>query len=122
VRNATLFPVLAEMVFLLGFHGSELDLNYSARPLARMMAQQAPDAQTVAVSNVRRDLVYGLAFYRNREPVDYASAGVPAGEHLLVVPSRDNTSLEHWLRGRIYVPLFLYQPQGLEVYRVYPAQ
>ena len=122
VRNATLFPILAEMVFLLGFHGRELDLNYSARPLARMMAQQAPDALTIAVHDVRRDLVYGLAFYRNQEPVDYARAGVPPEEHLLVLPSQDTATLDQWLRGRIYVPLFLYQSQGLEVYKVYPAQ
>ncbi len=49
VRNATLFPVLAAMVFLLGFHGKDLDLNYSARPLAREMQQQAPDIRPVVV-------------------------------------------------------------------------
>jgi 4-amino-4-deoxy-L-arabinose transferase-like glycosyltransferase len=122
VRNATLFPVLAEMVFLLGFHGSELDLNYSARPLARKMQLQAPEADTVAVHNVRRDLVYGLAFYRNQEPVNYERNGVPQEEHLLVLPSHDTATLERWLKGRVYEPLFLYQSQGLEVYKVYPAQ
>ena len=59
------------MVFLLGFHGRDLDLNYSARPLAREMQQQAPDVRQVAVENVRRDMVYGLAFYRNEQPIDY---------------------------------------------------
>ena len=122
VRNATLFPVIAEMIFLLGFHGSELDLNYSARPLAREMHQQAPEAQTVAVHDVRRDLVYGLAFYRNEEPVDYEKTGVPPEEHLLVLPSHDTATLEQWLKGRVYEPLFLYQSQGLEVYKVLPAQ
>jgi len=122
VRNATLFPVIAEMVFLLGFHGSELDLNYSARPLAREMKQEAPEAQTVAVHDVRRDLVYGLAFYRNEEPIDYEKNGVPPEEHLLVLPSHDTATLDRWLKGRVYEPLFLYQSQGLEVYKVLPAQ
>jgi 4-amino-4-deoxy-L-arabinose transferase-like glycosyltransferase len=121
VRNATLFPVLAEMVFLLGFHGSELDLNYSARPLTRMMQQQAPQADTVAVHNVRRDLVYGIAFYRDEEPIDYEKNGVPEEEHLLVLPSHDTAFLQKWLQGRVYEPLFLYQSQGLEVYKVLPA-
>ena len=49
VRSATLFPVLAALVFLLGFHGKDLDLNYSARPLAREMQQQAPEVRPVAV-------------------------------------------------------------------------
>jgi 4-amino-4-deoxy-L-arabinose transferase-like glycosyltransferase len=119
VRNATLFPVLGGMVFLLGFHGRDLDLNYSARPLARQMQQQAPDVRLIAVQNVRRDMIYGLAFYRNEEPIDYQKDGVPADQHLLVIPSRETAQLDRWLSGRVYEPLFLYQSQGLAVYKVY---
>ena len=119
VRNATLFPVLAAMVFLLGFHGHDLDLNYSARPLARQMQQLAPGVRPVVVHDVRRDMVYGLAFYRNEEPLDYAKDGVPYGEHLLVIPSRETSQIDQWIPGRVYAPLFLYPEQGLAVYRVY---
>jgi hypothetical protein len=122
VRNATLFPVLAAMVFLLGFHGKDLDLNYSARPLAREMQQLAPNVRPVAVENVRRDLIYGIAFYRNEEPIEYSKDGIPAGEHLLVMPANETPQLEHWLAGRVYEPLFLYPSQGLEVYKVYAKQ
>jgi 4-amino-4-deoxy-L-arabinose transferase-like glycosyltransferase len=121
VRSATLFPVLAALVFLLGFHGRDLDLNYSARPLAREMQRQAPGVPLVAVHDVRRDIVYGIAFYRNAAPVDYDD-GVPPGEHLLVVPSNQTAQLDRWLAGRIYEPLFLYESQGLAIYRVYPKQ
>ena len=115
VRNATLFPVLAAMVFLLGFHGKDLDLNYSARPLAREMQQQAPDVRTVAFQDVRRDMVYGLYFYRNQQPIDYCepsikprlneencSGGVdiPAETHMLVIPTNESGKLESWLAGR----------------------
>ena len=120
VRNATLFPVLAAMIFLLGFHGHDLDLNYSARPLAREMQRQAPEAKLLAVHDVKRDMIYGLSFYRNEEPIDYEKDGVPDDEHLLVIPSSESTKLDHWLSGRVYAPLFLYDPQGLEVYKVYP--
>jgi 4-amino-4-deoxy-L-arabinose transferase-like glycosyltransferase len=121
VRNATLGPVFAALVFLLGFHGRDLDLNYSARPLAREMQRQAPDVRQVAVEDVRRDMVYGLAFYRDEQPIDYGVDGedVPSGEHLLVVPSSESGELQRWLAGRVYEPLFLYPSQGLEVYRVY---
>jgi hypothetical protein len=74
------------------------------------------------VQNVRRDMIYGLAFYRNEEPIDYRVDGVPTGEHLLVIPANENAGLDKWLAGRVYEPLFLYQSQGLEVYKVYPAQ
>jgi len=119
VRNATLFPVLAAMVFLLGFHGRDLDVNYSARPLAREMQEQAPEVKPVAVENVRRDMVYGLAFYRNEEPIDYGKDGVPESAHLLVIPASQSAELQQWLAGRVYEPLFLYPSQGLEVYKVY---
>lgn len=118
VANATLLPILATLVFLLGFHGKDLDINYSARPLAREMAQKAPDIRVVAVESVRRDLDYGIAFYRNEPTVHYAKDGIPDGEHLLVIPTNDTADLERYLAGRLYTPLFLYDAQGLEVYRV----
>lgn len=118
LTNVTLVPAMAVLVFLLGFHGRDLDINYSARPLAQEMASKAPDVKTVAVESVRRDLDYGIAFYRNQPTVHYGEEGVPAGEHLLVIPTRDTAALEHYLAGRMYTPLFLYDSQGLEVYRV----
>ncbi len=118
-RNATLVPVLASLVFLLGFHGKDLDVNYSARPLAAEMTRQAPEIKLVAVENIKRDMDYGLAFYRNEPIIHYGSDGVPKQEHLLVIPTNDSDGLNRWLSGRVYEPLFLYDSQGLEVYKVY---
>jgi hypothetical protein len=120
VRNATLLPIVATMIFLLGFHGKDLDLSYSARPLANKIREQAPGVKILAAQGVKRDMDYGLAFYRNEALIHYDADGVPAGEHLLVVPTNDSAGLQKWLAGRVYEPLFLYEPQGLEVYRVYP--
>jgi hypothetical protein len=119
VCNATLIPVFAALIFLLGFHGKDLDLNYSARPLAREIDRQAPGLKPLAIQGVKRDMDYGLAFYRNESLIHYSTDGVPTGEHLLVIPTRDANQLDHWLAGRVYEPLFLYDSQGLEVYRVY---
>jgi len=119
VRNATLFPVLAALVFLLGFHGQDLDLNYSARPLAREMQEKAPETRLVVVHNVKRDMIYGLAFYRNQQPLDYSEDGIPAGEHLLVVPTTDTVEMEHLLAGRVYQQIIEYPARGLQVYKVY---
>ena len=121
VRNVTILPVCAMLIFLLGFHGRELDLNYSARPLAQEIEKQAPGEHTVALLGVRRDLDYGLAFYRNQpmRHYDRADEGVPDGEHILVASSREPSELDRYLNGRIYEPLFLYETQGLAVYKVY---
>jgi hypothetical protein len=51
--------------------------------------------------------------------IHYDTDGVPSGEHILVLRASDTTDLDHWLAGRIYEPLFLYESQGLEIYRVY---
>ena len=101
------------------------------------MERQAPGVRVLAFEDVKRDMVYGLSFYRNERPIDYCEPSfrprlteqdcnrgtqVPDVEHLLVVPANETTQLQQWLAGRVYEPLFLYESQGLEVYRVYAKQ
>ena len=103
-----------------------LDRSYSARPLADRLAGLAPPTETVAVFRVRRDIEYGLAFYRNHEVDNYEEDGVPPEQHLLVarVTGRNGTdlhtpgALEEYLEGRHYEQLFSWPEQGLEVYLV----
>lgn len=121
VLYATLLPVLSLMVFLLGFYGRELDLNYSARPLAQSIRQAAPDIGPLAVLHVRRDMDYGLAFYRNQPTIHYSLDGVPKEEHLLVFRSAEASDVNRWLGGRVYHSILLFETQGLEVYRVAAA-
>ena len=77
LRAVTLVPLAGLMFFLLGINGHLLDINYSARPLARQIQQADPSAQIVAVHDVRRDLDYGLAFYRDQNMVHYDTDGIP---------------------------------------------
>jgi 4-amino-4-deoxy-L-arabinose transferase-like glycosyltransferase len=103
-----------------------LDKSYSARPLADRLAQLAPPDETVAVFRVRRDVEYGLAFYRNREVVNYEDTGVPEGEHLLVarmtgrrgVDLHTQAALQEYLENRHYEEVQSWPEQGLEVYLV----
>jgi 4-amino-4-deoxy-L-arabinose transferase-like glycosyltransferase len=121
IRFVTMIPLTALLFFLLhGDNGKLLDLNYSARPLAREIAQAVPTVTPVAEVDVRRDIVYGLAFYRNQPVVSYAKDGVPDAAHILVIPTHDAAQLNLLLQGRLYQQLFLYETQGLSVYKVYP--
>ena len=103
-----------------------LDRSYSARPLAEKLSTIAPDQETVAVFRVRRDIEYGLSFYRNREVVNYDHAGVPDEQHLLVarmtgrggVDLRTEPALRAYLAGRHYEQVFSLPEQGLDVYLV----
>jgi uncharacterized membrane protein len=120
LRTVTLIPLVGLLFFLLRVNGHLLDLNYSARPLAREIHHVAPDDAIVAVHDVRRDLAYGLAFYRDENIVHYDRDGVPNEEHILVIPTHDAPDLPELLPGRTYQQLFLYSTQGLSVYKVYP--
>jgi 4-amino-4-deoxy-L-arabinose transferase-like glycosyltransferase len=103
-----------------------LDRAYSARPLADRLGTVAPADETVAVFRVRRDIEYGLSFYRNREVVNYEESGVPDGQHLLVVrvagrngiDLHSPAALDEYLEGRHYEQLFTWPEQGLVVYMV----
>jgi len=105
---------------------SLLDRSYSARPLAERLAATAPAGETIAVFRVRRDVEYGLSFYRNREVVNYEDSGVPDEQHLLVarvtgrggVDLHTTDALDEYLEGRAYEQLFSWPEQGLAIYSV----
>ncbi len=118
LRTVTLVPLAGCLFFLLGINGHLLDLNYSARPLAREIDVTAPGVHAVATLDVRRDLRYGVAFYRNQDVARYREDGVPDEEHVLMMPTREARLLPSFLGNRIYQQLFLYPTQGLSVYRV----
>ncbi len=103
-----------------------LDRSYSARPLAERLDTVAPSDETVAVFRVRRDVEYGLSFYRNHAVVNYEESGVPDEQHLLVmrvagrggVDLHTQAALAEYLEGRQYEQLFSWPEQGLVVYLV----
>jgi 4-amino-4-deoxy-L-arabinose transferase-like glycosyltransferase len=103
-----------------------LDRSYSARPLAERLASSDSGDETVAVFRVRRDIEFGLSFYRNQEVVNYAVKGVPEKQHLLVaqvtgrngVDLHTTAALEELLGDRHYEQLFNWPEQGLVIYKV----
>ncbi len=132
LRAATLVPLVMLLLFIFGLGPvfgipplaaskrtiEVLDLNYSPRPLARILAVVAPPPMPVAVYRVRRDVEYGLAFYRNEPPINYEHSPIPAGRHILVTRTPFNADLTTRLAGRSFVPLFTVPEQGLIVYQV----
>jgi len=96
-----------------------LDAAYSARPLAAIISQIAKPNEPVAVYRVRRDVEYGLSFYRNHQVDNYIQEGVPPGEHILITREIYSGQLNSLLAGRSYQPLFSYPAQNLAVYQVF---
>jgi 4-amino-4-deoxy-L-arabinose transferase-like glycosyltransferase len=132
LRIATMAPMVIMLLYLFGFGpffgihalaGTKrnitlIDLTYSARPLARILDEISPPGGVVAVYRVRRDMEYGLSFYRDQPVVNYENDGVPAQQHLLVVRATYVDELRSLLKGRTYEPLFTYPAQELIVYSV----
>jgi 4-amino-4-deoxy-L-arabinose transferase-like glycosyltransferase len=135
LRIATLAPIIMLLFFLLGvgpifgigpLPGSKtiaqlLDLTYSARPLARILDPLLKNGEILAVYRVRRDMEYGLSFYRNQQVVNYEQDGgqsVPDQQHILVTRESYTEELRQLLQDRPYEPLFTYPAQGLVVYSV----
>lgn len=135
LRIATMVPMVIMLLFLFGigpFFGIPalagtkrnivlMDLTYSARPLSQILSQITTPGEPIAVYDVRRDLEYGLSFYRDERVLNYDKDGVPSQQHILVVrelPPESADKLSHLLIGRTYEPLFKYPAQDLVVYSV----
>lgn len=131
LRIATMIPLVVLVFFLFGvgpFFGLPglrqtkrtiqlIDVTYSARPLARQLSQMTP-REPVAILRVRRDLEFGLSFYRDHRVLDYEKDGVPPEAHLLVVRDIALPTLQTLLATRSYRPLFAYPAQHVSVYQV----
>jgi 4-amino-4-deoxy-L-arabinose transferase-like glycosyltransferase len=132
LRIATMAPLVVLVFFLFGvgpFFGlpavSEtkrtiqlVDITYSARPLARELSQLTSNNELIAVLRVRRDLEFGLSFYRDKRVLDYDKDGVPPEAHILVVRDIALPALKTLLATRSYHPLFAYPAQHVSVYQV----
>jgi hypothetical protein len=132
LRIATMVPLVILVFFLFGvgpFFGLPaipqtkrtiqlVDLAYSARPLARQLTQLTLHNEPVAVLRVRRDLEFGLSFYRDHRVLDYEKDGVPEQAHILVVRDIALPELRTLLATRSYHPLFAYPAQHVSVYQV----
>ena len=153
LRVATMAPMVVLLLFVVGvgpFFGfgrvaktknTAMLLNevYSARPMARQLEAIAPPGEMIAVYKVRRDMEYGLSFYRNHQVFNYEgddeappqgggpTAQVPAAprpitvpeqQHILVTRESYTHELPQVLQGRNYEELFSYPAQNLVVYIV----
>ncbi len=136
LRTATVLPIVVLMfyifgvgpVFGLGPMGNTkrnihlIDLTFSARPMAQILKQIAPKDEVVALYDVRREMAYGLSFYRDQQVWQEGPGHIPAARHILITPIRDIGNLKSLLQGRTYEELFKYPAQNLVVYQVAAKQ
>ena len=123
LRIATMTPMVILLLYIFGIgpvfgigplpntkHNILLmDMTYSARPLAQILEQVLPPPGTVAIFHVRRDVQYGLSFYRNQRSVNY-DVGItvsdpppdgPGPHGVLINEVREGTSAEQMGLNRL---------------------
>ena len=121
LRFVTVIPVLLVVGVVLRLGSVALDQTYSARPLAREIAGMESHPLPLAVYHVRRELEYGLTFYRNRLTFNYDWGSVPQGEHLLVAPENSQVEIAKLVAGRRVSYLGRYPAQRVDYYWVAAA-
>jgi 4-amino-4-deoxy-L-arabinose transferase-like glycosyltransferase len=121
LRFITLIPVLLAVGVVLKPGSPAIDQTLSARPLAREIAGIQTHPLPLAVYHVRRDLEYGLSFYRNQLTLNYGWGTVPQQEHLLVAPENSQVEIAKLATGRRVSYLGHYAPQHLDYFWIAAA-
>jgi 4-amino-4-deoxy-L-arabinose transferase-like glycosyltransferase len=121
LRFVTVIPVLLTIGIVLRLGAVSLDQTLSARPLALEIAAMETRPLPLAVYHVRRELEYGLTFYRNRLTFNYDWGSVPAEEHLLVAPENSQPEIAKLVAGRRVSCLGNYAAQHVDYFWVAAA-
>lgn len=122
VRFVTLIPVVVSVGAALKLGSQPLDQVLSARPLAQEIAAVEVHPLPLAVFHVRRELEYGLTFYRNHLTFNYDWGRVPQEEHVLVAPENSQVEIANLVAGRRVSYLGHYAPQHVDYFWVAAAQ
>ena len=121
LRFVTVIPVLLTVGIVLRLGAVPLDQTLSARPLALEIAGIETHPLPLAVYHVRRELEYGLTFYRNQLTFNYDWGSVPPQEHLLVAPENSQPEIAKLVSGRRVSYLGHYAAQHVDYYWVAAA-
>ncbi len=122
LRLVTLVPVILGLAFVLRVGAPAVDAAESARPVASELDRIDPRHGEVALFRVRREVEYGLDFYRNRPTRNYGRGEVPAEDHLLVSRGGSLDELKALLPGRRLSHVGEFAPQRLDIFWVSTPQ
>lgn len=121
LRFVTLIPVVLTVGAVLKLGSVALDQTLSARPLALEIAGMETHPLPLAVYHIRRELEYGLTFYRNELTFNYDWGSVPQREHLLVGPENSQGEIAKLVAGRRVSYLGHYAAQHVDYYWIAAA-
>jgi 4-amino-4-deoxy-L-arabinose transferase-like glycosyltransferase len=125
----TLVPTILAVAFLLRPAAPTIDRTQSARPINQRLSELGAGDAPVAVFNVKRQITYGLTFYRNQPvshyehdgPIDLPS-GIPSARHIVVAKEGSMDAVQAAVGERQVTSLGKFPPQHLEFFLVSPAK
>ncbi|HLH09068.1 MAG TPA: glycosyltransferase family 39 protein [Terriglobales bacterium] len=122
LRLMTLVPVVLGMAFLIKMGAPVMDLHLSTRLLAAEIHSMEPARAPVAVYGVKREIQYGLNFYRNEQILNYQNGEIPQLPHILVVPQGKIDEAQKMAPGWSALKLGEDVPQKLDLYWMQKAE
>ncbi|MGE5111046.1 MAG: hypothetical protein ACM3JB_09335, partial [Acidobacteriaceae bacterium] len=122
LRFVTLVPVILGVAFLLRTVAPVIDATQSERPVAKALKDDGVAATaTVATFKAKREVEYGLNWYRNQPIRVYERLEIPAGEHIVVTRTGRESEMRDILPGRTITLIGNFPAQNLEFFRVSAA-
>jgi 4-amino-4-deoxy-L-arabinose transferase-like glycosyltransferase len=126
----TLVPTILAVAFLLRPAAATIDRTQSARPINQRLAELGvTPAEPVATFNVKRQVAYGLDFYRNQPishyehegPLDMPT-GIPSAMHVVVAKEGSLGAVQAAVGNRQVLPIGTFPLQHLEFFQVSAAK
>ncbi|HJX83414.1 MAG TPA: glycosyltransferase family 39 protein [Candidatus Angelobacter sp.] len=126
---ATLLPTVLALGCLLGPSASTINQVNSARAVDERLTELHAPQLPIAMFNVKRDVAYGLNFYRNR-PIGYYEkegpydlpSGLPSGAHIVIAKEGNIGAVQAAVGDRQVFSLGTFSPQHLEFFIVSSAR
>ncbi|HLK07981.1 MAG TPA: glycosyltransferase family 39 protein [Candidatus Angelobacter sp.] len=121
----TLVPTILAVAFLLRPAAATIDRTQSARSINQRLIELGAANDPVAVFNVKRQITYGLNFYRNQPvshyehegPIDQPS-GIPSARHVVVAKEGSLGTVQAAVGDRQVTSLGTFPQQHLEFFLV----
>ena len=116
--SLTLVPVIVVLAFLLGPAALVIDEVNSARTVDARLRELGAPPGPIAVFDVKRDVEYGLNFYRNQPINRYERNEIPAEAHILITREGNAGAVAALAGQRQISMLGSFPPQHLEFFLV----
>jgi 4-amino-4-deoxy-L-arabinose transferase-like glycosyltransferase len=126
---ATLLPTILALGCLLGPSASIINQVNSARAVDTRLTELHAPQLPIVMFNVKRDVAYGLNFYRN-QPIGYYEkegpydlpSGIPSGAHIVIAKEGNIAAVRAAVGDRQVLSLGTFSPQHLEFFMVSGAK